>query len=93
MSTITAAMPAEPSASGVINLLRDHPNLVRALSLGAFVVIWELVGRRMDPIFMTYPTAVARASVERGRWARRGFVDAGPLICRTVVAARAAAKT
>ena len=30
-------------------------------------------------------------AVERGRWARRGFVDAGPLICRTVVAARAAA--
>jgi NitT/TauT family transport system permease protein len=43
--------------------LRDRPNLVRAASVATFLVAWEYVGRQMNPIFMTYPTAVARATV------------------------------
>lgn len=44
--------------------LEDRPNLLRGLSVAAFMVLWEVVGRQMNPIFMTYPTAVARAAVE-----------------------------
>jgi NitT/TauT family transport system permease protein len=39
----------------------DHPNLIRAASVTLFLVLWELYGRRIDPILFTYPTAVAAA--------------------------------
>lgn len=39
----------------------DHPNLIRAASVAIFLVIWEIYGRRTDPILFTYPTAVALA--------------------------------
>ncbi len=42
----------------------DHPNLVRAASVAAFLVAWEVYGRHTDPLLFTYPTAVARAAVE-----------------------------
>src|ERR1051325_8470573 len=39
----------------------DHPNLIRAASVLVFLVVWEIYGRRTDPILFTYPTAVAVA--------------------------------
>jgi ABC-type nitrate/sulfonate/bicarbonate transport system permease component len=39
----------------------DHPNLIRAASVTIFLVLWEIYGRRTDPILFTYPTAVAVA--------------------------------
>ena len=39
----------------------DHPNLIRAASVAIFLVLWEIYGRRTDPILFTYPTAVAVA--------------------------------
>jgi len=39
----------------------DHPNLIRAASVTLFLVLWEIYGRRTDPILFTYPTAVAAA--------------------------------
>jgi NitT/TauT family transport system permease protein len=44
--------------------LQYHPNTIRGASVVVFLLLWEYVGRRMDPIFMTYPTAIARAAVE-----------------------------
>ena len=41
--------------------LCDHPNLIRAASLLIFLTLWEIYGRRTDPILFTYPTAVAEA--------------------------------
>jgi len=41
--------------------LYDHPNLIRAASLLIFLILWEIYGRRTDPILFTYPTAVAEA--------------------------------
>lgn len=61
---LSGASPARNLLARWVGALRDRPNLVRTLSVGAFVVVWEYVGRQMNPIFMTYPTAVARASVE-----------------------------
>lgn len=39
----------------------DHPNLIRTTSVFVFLILWEIYGRRTDPILFTYPTAVAVA--------------------------------
>ena len=39
----------------------DHPNLIRTASVIIFLILWEIYGRRTDPILFTYPTAVAVA--------------------------------
>jgi NitT/TauT family transport system permease protein len=44
--------------------LCDHPNLIRAASLTVFLALWELYGRRTDPLLLTYPTAVVRAALQ-----------------------------
>ena len=46
---------------------RTHPNLIRALSLLMFFSWWEYAGRDMDPLFMTYPSAIFEAAVELTR--------------------------
>jgi NitT/TauT family transport system permease protein len=39
----------------------DHPNLIRTASVIVFLILWEIYGRRTDPILFTYPTAIAVA--------------------------------
>jgi len=39
----------------------DHPNLIRTGSVIVFLIVWEIYGRRIDPILFTYPTAIAVA--------------------------------
>jgi NitT/TauT family transport system permease protein len=39
----------------------DHPNLIRAVSVVLFLSLWELYGRRTDPLLFTYPSAIAVA--------------------------------
>jgi ABC-type nitrate/sulfonate/bicarbonate transport system permease component len=39
----------------------DHPNLIRTASVIVFLILWEIYGRRTDPILFTYPTAIAMA--------------------------------
>lgn len=69
MST-SLSVAAQPAAkpkrkrSSWLRYLLDRPNLVRLISVTVFVFVWEYVGRQMDPLFMTYPTAVAQATVE-----------------------------
>jgi ABC-type nitrate/sulfonate/bicarbonate transport system ATPase subunit/ABC-type nitrate/sulfonate/bicarbonate transport system permease component len=41
--------------------LTDHPNIVRGVSLALTFGIWEWYGRGVDPIFFSYPTAIAEA--------------------------------
>jgi NitT/TauT family transport system permease protein len=41
--------------------LYDHPNLIRAASVVLFLSLWELYGRRTDPLLFTYPSAIAVA--------------------------------
>ena len=40
----------------------DYPNAIRALSVLCFLVAWEIYGRRVDPLLLTYPTAVLQAA-------------------------------
>jgi ABC-type nitrate/sulfonate/bicarbonate transport system permease component len=37
---------------------------VRVVSIACVLIAWEIVGRRINPLFMSYPTAIARASVQ-----------------------------
>ena len=41
--------------------LYDYPNVIRTLSVLCFLVAWEIYGRRVDPLLLTYPTAVLQA--------------------------------
>jgi ABC-type nitrate/sulfonate/bicarbonate transport system permease component len=49
---------------GALAFLRAHPNLIRLASVVLFFIAWEFFGRDMNPLFMTYPSAVARAGYE-----------------------------
>jgi NitT/TauT family transport system permease protein len=42
---------------------RRRYRLIRLASILVVLGVWELVGRQIDPLFMSYPTAVARAAV------------------------------
>lgn len=44
--------------------LYDYPNLIRAASVTVFLILWEIYGRRTDPILLAYPTAIARAAFD-----------------------------
>jgi len=62
-STAPAAAPAQvvaPLAKRKFHLT-DHPNGIRAASLALTFGIWEWYGRGVDPIFFSYPTAIAAA--------------------------------
>jgi NitT/TauT family transport system ATP-binding protein len=41
--------------------LTDYPNAVRVTSLLLTLALWEWYGRGVDPIFMSYPTAIVAA--------------------------------
>jgi len=57
---------------GLIEFFDTYPNVVRAISVVLFLCVWEIVGRRMDPIFMTYPVAIFRAAI--------GLIASGELL-------------
>ena len=63
--------------------LYDHPNVIRALSVAMFLSLWEVYGRRTDPILFTYPSAIVGAFVQ--------LVKSGELIRQTVVSLSALA--
>jgi ABC-type nitrate/sulfonate/bicarbonate transport system permease component len=55
------------SGARVLRYLGEHPNLIRIASVTAFTLLWEFFGRNADPLFMSYPSAIARAGVEMVR--------------------------
>src|SRR6476661_5660871 len=44
--------------------LDQHPLMIQAVALATVLVAWELYGRSINRIFLSYPTAVAAAFVE-----------------------------
>ncbi|TAJ96822.1 ABC transporter permease subunit, partial [bacterium] len=44
--------------------LTDYLGLLRVSSVVLFVVAWEILGRRVNPLFLSYPTAIANACVQ-----------------------------
>ncbi|WP_066637147.1 ABC transporter permease [Bordetella sp. H567] len=41
-----------------------HPNIVRAVSVAVFLLLWEYFGRRIDPLFLAPPSRIFAAAVE-----------------------------
>jgi ABC-type nitrate/sulfonate/bicarbonate transport system permease component len=44
--------------------LSDHPGAIRTTTIVVFLIAWELYGRSINPIFLSYPTAIAGAAVD-----------------------------
>ena len=63
-----------PEADGLIygltppradeSFLVRHPSIIRGVSVLAVLVAWELYGRALNPVFLSYPVAIAGALVE-----------------------------
>ncbi|HYY87162.1 MAG TPA: ABC transporter permease [Chloroflexota bacterium] len=70
----TATELPAPSADGLIRgvqpprrsgfHLAAHPLLIRVTTVGALLIAWELYGRSINPIFLSYPTAIALAAID-----------------------------
>jgi NitT/TauT family transport system permease protein len=61
----------EQQALADINLAQDQPfrlvdhlALVRAVSVIMVLSLWEIFGRQVNPLFLSYPSAIARAFVQ-----------------------------
>jgi ABC-type nitrate/sulfonate/bicarbonate transport system permease component len=43
--------------------LKAYPNTIRITSVAVFFILWEIFGRDVNPLFLSYPTAIFRAAV------------------------------
>ncbi len=59
--------PEESGGEPVEDLLppprRIHPNVVRGVSIAVALVLWEIFGRQVNPLFMSYPSAIGAAAL------------------------------
>ena len=56
------AAPAAPAPRRPRSFhITDFPNVIRSLSVSLTLGLWEWYGRGVDPIFMSYPSAIAAA--------------------------------
>lgn len=60
---------------------RFTPNATRGLSVLAFLALWEAFGRQVNPILMSYPSAIALAFVE--------MLGSGELLNQSLISLRA----
>src|SRR6266849_8353588 len=44
--------------------LTNHLALVRAASVVVVLFLWEIFGRQVNPLFLSYPSAIARAFIQ-----------------------------
>src|SRR5437867_8820619 len=44
--------------------LTDHLSSVRAASAVVVLLLWEIFGRQINPLFLSYPSAIARALLQ-----------------------------
>jgi len=58
-----AAQPARPTPASV-KWWTARPNLIRTISLAAFLLLWEYLGRKIDPLFLAPPSRIFDAAVE-----------------------------
>ncbi|MCW4114344.1 ABC transporter permease [Aurantimonas sp. MSK8Z-1] len=59
-----AARETELEELGGSKAARKPYWLVRAISIVLILALWEVVGRQVSPLFMSYPSAIARAAVQ-----------------------------
>ena len=56
-----AASDAQPVRAG---WWTAHPNIVRTISVVAFLLLWEYFGRKIDPLFLAPPSRIFDAAIE-----------------------------
>ena len=66
MSDTVTILDASPSSASRPSFLRQvlagrHGALVRPVSIGLTLLVWEWYGRGVDPVFLSYPTAILGA--------------------------------
>ena len=44
--------------------LVDHLGAVRAASVVVVIALWEIFGRQINPLFLSYPSAIGRAFLQ-----------------------------
>jgi len=42
--------------------LKNHPNVIRAVAVAIFFVIWEVAGRDVSPLFLSPPSRIFSAA-------------------------------
>jgi NitT/TauT family transport system permease protein len=82
-----------PEADGLIygltppradeSFLVRHPSIIRGVSVLAVLVAWELYGRALNPVFLSYPVAIAGALVD--------LIKSGELLVATLQTLRSLA--
>lgn len=66
---VTDVSQADPAAQAEIEDLSPPPRSrsktwwVRLVSIAVVLIAWEIVGRRINPLFMSYPSAIVRAGI------------------------------
>jgi ABC-type nitrate/sulfonate/bicarbonate transport system permease component len=64
IGTVVAGGEPAFGARSAVQWLKRHPNAIRAVSVVAFFIFWEFAARGMNPLFMSYPSAIFSAGVE-----------------------------
>jgi NitT/TauT family transport system permease protein len=62
-ASLDADMPEDVEVLGPPPRARSLEWLVRLASIVLVIGSWEMLGRQVDPLFMSYPSAIARAAV------------------------------
>lgn len=63
LAAVAAVTDEEPAVDQAGRARRRY-RLIRLVSILVVLGAWELVGRQINPLFMSYPTAVVRAAVQ-----------------------------
>ena len=58
----TEAMSRWRCVESAVRSLKNHPNVIRIVTVATFFIFWEFAARDMNPLFMTYPSAIFRAA-------------------------------
>ena len=70
-------------ARAVLGWLKLHPNLVRVAAVVVFFTFWEFAARDVNPLFMSYPSAIFRAAwtiTENGELPQAFLASMGPFV-------------
>jgi len=58
-----ASEAAEQETAAAPRRARDKSSIIRLVSIVVVLVAWEIGGRRINPLFMSYPSAILRAGI------------------------------
>ena len=68
----SAAEPTAEEAGGAPPRVRNNAWIIRLCSIAVVLIAWEVGGRRINPLFMSYPSAIIHAAI--------GMIASGELL-------------